>query len=117
MIRENVDLLDPEAVKLFIKKYKKWSDGHKMVAAYAYNDFCKMLNIEWEVPTYRWKETIPFVPTKKEVEALIAGTSKKVSITLQGLKETGFRIGELWDCKWTDLDEEKCTIKCQGEKH
>lgn len=36
---------------------------------------------------------------------------------LQALKETGFRIGELWNCKWTDLDEEKSTLKCQAEKH
>ena len=76
MIRESIDLLDPEAVKLFIKKYKNWSDGHKMVAAYAYNDFCKMRNIQWEVSKYRWKETIPSVPTEKEIDALIAGTSK-----------------------------------------
>jgi integrase len=117
MIRNNVNLLNREEVELFIKKYQNWSDGHKMVAAYAYSDFCKMLKIEWTPPKYRWKETIPFVPTEKEVDALVAGTSKKVSITLQGLKETGFRVGELWDCKWTDLDEEKCTIKCQGEKH
>jgi integrase len=60
---------------------------------------------------------LPFVPTEKEIEALISGTSKKVSITLQALKETGFRIGELWNCKWTDLDEEKSTLKCVAEKH
>ncbi len=29
MIRENVNLSDPETVKLFINKYKNWSDGHK----------------------------------------------------------------------------------------
>ena len=33
------------------------------------------------------------------------------------LKETGFRIGELWQCKWTDLDEENFTLKCVAEKH
>ena len=58
-----------------------------------------------------------FVPTEKEIDALIAGTSKKVSITIQALKETGYRIGELWNCKWTDLDEEKLTLKCIAEKH
>ena len=48
-------------------------------------------------------------PYRKEIDALISGTSKKVSIALQALKETGFRIGELWQGKWTDLDEEKRT--------
>ena len=33
------------------------------------------------------------------------------------MKETGFRIGELWKCKWTDLDEENSTLKCIAEKH
>jgi integrase len=117
MIRANVNLLDPEEVKLFTKKNKNWSDGHKLLAVHAYNDFAKMMKIEWTPPTYTWKETLPFVPTEKEVDALIAGTSKKVSVTLQALKETGFRVGELWDCKWTDLDEEKLTLKCKAEKH
>ena len=76
-----------------------------------------MLGIKWEIPYYKKNETLPFVPTEKEIDALIAGTSKKVSITLQALKETGFRIGELWNCKWTDLDEEKLTLKCIAEKH
>ena len=117
MIREKVNLLDPDEVKLFIKRNKNWSDGHKVSAVYAYNDFCKMMKIEWEHPIYEWKETLPFVPTEKETDALIAGTGKKVSTLLQALKETGFRVGELWDCKWIDIDEEKSTIKCRAEKH
>ncbi len=33
------------------------------------------------------------------------------------LKETGFRIGELCQCKWTDIDEENFSLKCIAEKH
>ncbi len=29
MIRENVNLADPETVKLYIKRNNKWSNGHK----------------------------------------------------------------------------------------
>jgi integrase len=76
-----------------------------------------MKGLTWEIPQYKRNETLPFVPTEKETDALISGTSKKVSITLQTLKETGFRIGELWKCKWTDLDEEKHTLKCKAEKN
>jgi hypothetical protein len=86
MLRENVNLTDPEEVKLFIARNKKWSNGHKIIAAYAYNDYTKMENIKWEIPYYKKNETLPFVPTEKEIDALIAGTSKKVSITLQALK-------------------------------
>jgi integrase len=107
MLRENVNLTDPEEVKLFIARNKKWSNGHKIIAAYAYNDYTKMENIKWEIPYYKKNETLPFVPTEKEIDALIAGTSKKVSITLQALKETGFRVGELVNCKWTGFRRRK----------
>jgi integrase len=117
MAKNNVNLNDPEQVKLYVARRKEWSDGHKILAVYAYKDYAKMENIPFTPPYYRNNNSLPFVPTEKEIEALISGTSKKVSISLQALKETGFRIGELWNCKWTDLDEEKSTIKCRAEKH
>jgi integrase len=117
MAKNNVDLADPEAVKLFIARRKEWSDGHRQIGVSAYTAYAKMEKIEWKPPFYDHNKTLPFVPTEKEVEALISGTSKKISTTLQTLKETGFRIGELWRCKWTDLDEEKSTLKCIPEKH
>jgi integrase/recombinase XerD len=116
MVKNNVNLKDPEEVKLYIARRKEWSDRHKILAVYAYNDYARMENITFAPPYYH-NNSVPFVPTEKEVEALISGTSKKISISLQALKETGFRIGELWNCKWTDLDEEKSTIKCRAEKH
>lgn len=87
ILRNNVNLSNPEEVKLFIARNKNWSNGHKILAVYAYNDYTKMLGIKWEMPYYKKNETLPFVPTEKEIEALISGTSKKVSITLQALKE------------------------------
>jgi len=117
MINNNVNLNDPEAVKLFIAKRQSWSNGQKQVAVYAYDEYAKMEKIEWQAPFYHNNQTLPFVSTEKEIDALVSGTSKKISISLQALKETGFRIGEVWQCKWTDLDEEKSTIKCRAEKH
>jgi hypothetical protein len=92
LTRNNISLSNPEDVKLFIARNKNWSNGHKILAVYAYNDYAKVFGINWEIPYYKKNETLPFVPTEKEIDALIAGTSKKVSITLQALKETGFRI-------------------------
>ena len=117
MVKNNVNLADPEEVKLFIATRETWSNGHRQIAVYAYNAYAKMQKIAWTPPLYAHNAKLPFVPTEKEIEALISGTSKKISTTLQALKETGFRIGELWQCKWTDLDEEKSTIKCVAEKH
>jgi integrase len=116
MLNNNINLDNPEEVKLFIARRKSWSDGHKIIAVYAYNDYAKMKNIQWTPPQYERQETLPFIPIEKELDALIYGTAKKMSTALQALKETGFRIGELWQCKWTDLDEEKSTLKCKPEK-
>ena len=117
MLNNNVNLNNPEEVKLFIAKRKTWSNGHKTIAVYAYDNYAKMKGITWTIPQYRRQESIPFIPTEKELNALIHGTAKKMSIALQTLKETGFRIGELWKCKWTDLDEERQTLKCRAEKN
>lgn len=117
LISKYVNLDNPEEVKLFIATKETWSNGHKQIAVYAYDQYAQMRNIEWKPPFYKHKASIPFIPTEKEIDALINGCKKKVATTLQALKETGFRIGELWDCKWTDLDIEKSTIKCRAEKH
>lgn len=117
MNKQHVNLLDPEAVKLFIAKRDAWSNGHKQIVVHAYNGFAEMLNIKWTPPSYNNNKTLPFIPSEKEVDALIAGCSNKIATTLLALKETGFRIGELWKCEWTDLDEEKNTLKCVAEKH
>jgi len=117
MKKHALNLLDPEAVKLFIAQRETWSDGHKQIAVQAYDGFAKMLHIKWEPPYYENTKSLPFVPTEKEIDALIAGCSKRIATSLLALKETGFRVGELWKCKWTDLDEEKSTLKCKAEKH
>jgi len=117
MSQHNVNLDNPEQVKLFIATRETWSNGHKQIAVYAYDQYAQMHQIEWNPPFYKHKASIPFVPTEKEIDALINGCKKKVATSLLALKETGFRIGELWNCKWTDLDIEKSTIKCKAEKH
>ena len=117
MQKKGVNLLDSEAVKLFIAQRESWGKGHKQIAVHAYDGFAEMLSIKWNPPYYHNDKSLPFVPTKKEVADLIAGTSKKISTSIYALSETGFRIGELWKCKWTDLDEEKSTLKCRAEKH
>lgn len=48
-----------------------------------------MLEIQWTPPYYDKNNTLPFVPTKKEVDALISGCSKKIATILLAMKETG----------------------------
>jgi integrase len=115
--KQGVNLLDPEAVKKAIASRDSWGNGHKQGVVNAYSNFANMQGIKWNAPYYKNDQSLPFVPTEKEVDALISGCTKKISTTLLLLKETGMRIGEAWNLKWTDLDEEKETIRCKAEKH
>jgi hypothetical protein len=92
MLSNNVNLDNSEEVKLFIARRQSWSNGHRITAVYAYDEYTKMKGIQWTIPQYKRNETLPFVPTEKEIDALINGTAKKMSTALQALKETGFRI-------------------------
>jgi hypothetical protein len=75
------DIHDPESVKHFIANKKK-KDGDKCSNAYkdilclAYNRFCKFYERKWEMPTYTPAESIPNIPTEKQINTLIAGAGK-----------------------------------------
>jgi len=68
MAKNNVNLADPEAVKLFIAKRKEWSNGHKQIVVSAYTAYARMERIEWTPPFYDHNETLPFVPTEKKLK-------------------------------------------------
>jgi integrase len=117
LVKEGVNLHDPEAVKKAIASHDNWGNGHKQIAVHSYNGFAEMLDLKWKAPYYKNDESLPFVPTEKEVDALISGCSTKIATILLLLKETGIRIGEAWKLKWTDLDIENNTIRTKAEKH
>ncbi len=117
IVRLGVNLLDPEAVKQVIAMRDEWSANYKRIIIYAYDNFAEMLSINWKPPSCKSSGKPPFIPLEKEVDALIAGGSKKVAASLQLLKETGMRIGEAWNLEWTDIDEERQTIRCRSEKY
>ena len=112
-----MDLFNPEDVKKNIAAHEKWGNGHKLIAVHAYNGLAQMLKISWTPPTYINDKSLPFIPLEKEIDALVSGCSKKIAVSLQLLKETGMRIGEVWKLRWTDLDEENGTIRTKAEKH
>ena len=60
---------------------------------------------------------MPFIPTEKEIDALISGVSNRIATLLQILKETGARIGEVDIAKWQDIDLERQTINIRPEKN
>lgn len=108
-------LYDPESIKEVTAK-QPWSDGRKEIVVEAYTNFLVMAGGKWDQPRYKRIEKIPFIPTEQEIDALIAGCGEKSSALLQALKETGMRIGEAWNLKWTDIDSVNSTVSITPEK-
>jgi len=103
------DLYDSETVKEVIAR-QKWSDARRRNVINAYTTFLKQNGLQWEKPKCRVTQKIPFIPTEKELDSLIAGAGKKTSTFLQLLKETAMRAGEAKKLKWIDTDFERRII-------
>jgi integrase/recombinase XerD len=73
--------------------------------------------LTWEAPIYKAVHKIPFIPTEKEIDTLIAACGPKLSTFLQLAKETAARSGELQNLKWIDLDVERRTVRITAEKN
>ena len=93
-----------------------WSKARKRNAVKAYNRFVEMHGLTWKPPKYTETEMLPFIPTEKEIDELIAGCSKQMATYLQLLKETGARRGEAFNLKWTDIDLVNNTVRITPEK-
>ncbi|MCL6579411.1 MAG: site-specific integrase, partial [Candidatus Bathyarchaeota archaeon] len=106
LLSRGANLFDPESVKLVIAT-QNWSENRKRNVANAYNLYAKKYGITWDKPKTKINRIIPFIPKEEEIDALIAGSGKKLATYLQLLKETGMRSGEATRLKWTDIDEER----------
>jgi integrase len=116
MCDRGANLYDPESIKAVIAQQTGWSEGRKENAVNAYSTFLRMTDGTWKPPIYTRVQKIPFIPTEKEIDDLIAACSDKCAALLQTLKETGCRIGEAWMLEWTDIDTEKNTLRITPEK-
>lgn len=115
LIKLGACIYDPESIKEITAR-QPWSDGRKEIVVEAYTNFLIMVGGKWDPPRYHRIEKIPFIPTEQEIDQLIAGCGEKSSALLQSLKETGMRIGEAWNLKWTDIDFVNSTISITPEK-
>ncbi len=103
------DLNSPESVREVIAK-QKWSGNRRKNVINAYTVFLKMHGSNWDKPKCTVEQKIPFIPTEQEINALIAGSGKKLAAFLQVLKETAMRAGEAVRLEWTDIDFERRII-------
>jgi integrase len=111
------NLLDPDSVKQVIAK-QKIKNGSKIQYVYAYDNFAKMLKIQWQIPRYSQEENIPFVPDEKEADQLISFCrSKRMAAFLQCLKETFADPTEALRIKWIDITGNIITINYPVKGH
>lgn len=116
LVRRGADLLDPESVKTVIAE-QAWSEGRKQNVVDAYQRFLDMRGVSWVKPFYRRVETLPFIPSEKEIDALIARMNYCIAALLQLLKESAMRPGEAWQLRWVDVDTERSCVTITPEKH
>ena len=109
LVEYGADLLNPESVKETLAK-QTYSDAYKHVIAAGYSLFLKMLGLTWTPPIWHINRKLPYIPTEKDLDVLIAGCGKKTSAFLQLLKETAFRAGEASRLKWEDVDFQRKLI-------
>jgi integrase len=111
LIKNKADLNDPESVKEAIANANNWGETTKLLATTSYDSFLKWQGKAWIPPRYKQAQTLPFIPTEEELNALIATCGKKLSTMLQTLKETGARLGEVFKLEWTDIDYQRHTLR------
>jgi len=107
--KAGADLFNPETVKETLAKLNV-SENRKHNIAAAYTLFLSMNGLTWKPPKEHIIRKLPFIPTEREIDDLIAGCGKKTAAYLQTLKETAMRMGEAAKIKWEDIDLERKII-------
>ncbi|MDI6904738.1 MAG: site-specific integrase [Candidatus Bathyarchaeia archaeon] len=115
LLKVGCNLWDSESVKEVIAS-QSWLESTKATYVDAYDSFARFIGISWKPPKYHCERTLPFIPTEKEIDQLIASCGKKTAAFLQLLKETGMRSGEAEKLKWTDIDMERKVVYVKPEK-
>jgi len=110
LMRRGANILDPESVKETIAYADEWNENTKSTRVLNYASFLKFLGLTWEEPRYKRTSKIPFIPTEKEINDLVAHAGKKLSVALAIAKGTGARIGEILRLRWTDINDENKTV-------
>jgi integrase len=116
LVKLGANLLDPESVKEVIATTDTWKENTKFQVTATYSNFLEFIGKTWRKPRYTREDQKPFIPLEREVDDLIACSSKPLACALQIAKETGARIGEILKLKWTDIDKERRKININPEK-
>ena len=109
LINRGANLAEPELVKEVIAR-QSWSQNRRRNVITSYTKFLAFQGLTWNPPICHVTRNIPFIPTEKEIDNLIAGCPNTVATFLQLLKETALRCGEALRLKWKNVDLERRII-------
>jgi integrase len=115
-LSRHADLLNPETVKDFLSTQNKRSKKTKAIDTSIYSGFLKFHKIFWEPPEYKPERKPCILPYEEDLEQLISGTGRRLSLFLLVLKETAARKGEAAPLQWTDIDFNRKLISIASEK-
>jgi integrase len=121
-ITRHTDLTNSEAVKEYISKAVNQQTGEPLQDdtrnkfVYAYDQYCKINNIQWKRPHYRVEEKTPLIPTTENVNAIIDNATTRYTVIFKILQETGIEGAELQNVTQADIDAEQGTISVRGVK-
>ena len=107
LMKYGADLENPESVKETVAKQETWSENTRRMASVVYKGFANFAGIPFKCPKFNVNRKLPFIPLEAEIDALIAGSSKRLAALLQLLKEVPIRIGEALRLEWVDIDFER----------
>jgi integrase/DNA-directed RNA polymerase subunit RPC12/RpoP len=96
-----------DSVKDYLAKTTDWTIATKKTVVIIYNGYLKFHGVTWTPPKYRPADKLHFIPTEAELDAIITGSSRTLSVFLQLVKETAVRGGEASQIKWSDIDFER----------
>jgi integrase len=103
---KQVNLWNVEDVQNYIT-LANWSNKYKELMEYAYKDWCTFQGFEYTVRHYQREERLPYIPSEREIDQLIAGMNPRYATLCQLLKETGMRVGEAVRLTPDDVDVER----------
>jgi integrase len=109
LCERGADLFNTDSVKDVISR-QEWSSNRKRNVINAYTMFLTLNKMTWAPPRCTVTESLPFIPTEQEIDALISAAPKKLSTFLLLLKETAMRRGEAKRLEWINIDSERNTI-------
>jgi integrase len=100
-------LWDSDNVTLYIRR-AQWNGRRKNNASYAYRDWCRWKGFDYEFERVKEPDApLPYIPTERDLDQLIAGMNHKYATFLQLLKESAFRPGETMSLTPRDVDLER----------